>query len=53
MGTGRCIEVEYWLAQSGEWPYWEDNVSSATLPVVWDAFKAYMRVQYISAMKAT
>lgn len=31
--------------------YWEDNLASTTLPIVWDAFKAYIRGQYISAIK--
>ncbi|XP_018415737.1 PREDICTED: plexin-C1-like [Nanorana parkeri] len=32
--------------------YWHDNVGTASAPVVWDAFKATTRGEYISGIKA-
>lgn len=47
------IEVESVASQVTPYvsSYWEDNLGSASLPIVWDAFKACMRAQYILAIK--
>lgn len=32
--------------------YWKNNADSSSLDMVWDAFKAFVRGQYISAIAA-
>lgn len=40
------------LLKDSDTQYWEVNESSASLQMVWGAFKAFIRGQYISAIKS-